>query len=293
MKFRICTDSTSNLTDELIDKYGIEMISGKASCEDGSEYTYYVRGRDYATAAKQYYDNMRRGIVYRTSLINTQVFKKFFEPFLKNGEDVLFMGMSSGLTGTCGAARIAAEEFMEKYPDRKCIVVDSLGASLGVGLLLIYAAKLRDEEDYTIEQTAKWLEDNRLKMCHLFTVDDLKYLRRGGRISGAAAAIGSVLNIKPFLRASTEGTIEALEKIRGRKKTLNAIIERVKETITDPENQIISVVHADCEEDGRYVADAIQQACHVKEIIFEYYDICSGTHVGPGALAVFYMADHR
>lgn len=293
MKYRICTDSASNLTDELIDKYGIEMISSKATYDNDKEFICYVRGRDYDETAREYYKNMREGVFYKTSLINSVDLKAFFEPFIKNGEDVLFVCMSSGLTGTFVSAKIAAEDLMEKYPDRKCIIVDSMAASLGEGLLVIKAAELRNEKNFTIEETARWLEDNKLKMCHIFTVDDLKYLKRGGRISGTAAAIASVLNIKPILKASDHGTIVTVDKIRGRKKTLNSVIDIVKNTITDPENQVISVVHADCEEDAVYVADKIREECHVKDIIMEYYDLCSGSHVGPGTIAVFYMGDHR
>lgn len=293
MKFRICTDSASNLTDELLDKYNIEMISYKAHYDDDKEFICYVRGRDYDASAKEYYENMRKGVNYKTSLINTQDFIAFFEQFLLKGEDVLFTCMSSGLSGTCGAAKIAAEELLEKYPDRKCIVVDSMAASLGEGLLAIKAAKLRDEENYTIEQAAEWIEDNRLKMCHIFTVDDLKYLKRGGRISGAAAAIGTVLNIKPVLKASDIGTIVPVTKIRGRKKTLNTLIDMVKEQITNPEEQVIALAHGDCEEEANYVADRIKEECKVKDVIIRFYDTCTGSHVGPGTIAVFFMGEHR
>ena len=293
MKFRICTDSASNLTDELIDKYGIEMISYKAHYDEGREFICYVRGRDYDASSKEYYDNMRKGVIYKTSLINAQDLAAFFEQFLSKGEDVLFVCMSSGLTGTCGSARIAAEELMEKYPDRKCIAVDSMAASLGEGLMVMELARLRDEENYTIEQAAKWLEDNRLKMCHIFTVDDLKYLKRGGRISGAAAAIASVLNIKPILKASDAGTIVSVDKIRGRKKTLNAVIDMVKEQIVNPQEQVIALAHGDCEEEAKYVAERLKEECKVKDVIIKIYDTCTGSHVGPGTIAVFFMGEHR
>lgn len=291
MSFEILTDSASNLTDDLLEKYGIHMLSCFYLIDD-VEYPCYVPGRDYAEAGREFYHKLRNKVDIKTSLINTARLIEFFEPFLQAGRDILFSPISSGLSGTFQAAQEAARQLTERYPERKCIIVDSLGASLGEGLLLCHAAKLRNG-GANIEEVQHWIEQNRLKMRQIFTVDDLHFLRRGGRLSGAAALVGSLLNIKPLLKASDKGLIAMDGKTRGRRKALDALAKNFCETVVDPAAQTIGIAHCDCEADAQYLAEKIQSTTPVGNILIRYYDLCTGAHVGPGALALFYMGEHR
>lgn len=287
----IATDSASNLTDDLLERYGIEMISFTAQL-DGKTVKCWERGRDYANASHEYYDAMRAGASACTSLINSHEFLQFFEPFLSQGMDVLYIGMSRGLTGTVTAAVHAADELKEKYPDRVCRVVDSVGASLGEGLLVIHAAKLR-EEGKNADQICDEIGQIIPHMNHLFTVDDLEYLYRGGRVSKLVKFAGSLLGIKPMLKATDAGTIELYGKCRGRKKSLETLAAQFAKTAFQPALQTVGIAHADCEQDASFLRDAITSLTGVKDVIVRHYDLCSGSHVGPGALALFFTADKR
>lgn len=287
----VVTDSASNLTDDLLDTYGIEMISFHANV-DGEDFCCWERGRDYAAASHQYYDAMRSGVMPRTALVNTQAFIELFTAILERGEDVLYIGMSAGLTGTVNAARRAAEELNERYGAQRCYVQDSVGASLGEGLLAIHAAKLaRDGADAPsiMAEIAEMIPH----MNHLFTVDDLVYLYRGGRISKFVKLAGGILGIKPLLRATDEGTIELYGKCRGRKKSLDTLAEQFAATALCPELQTIGIAHADCKEDAEYLRDRITALTGVGQVIVRHYDLCSGSHVGPGAIALFFQAEKR
>ncbi|MBO4560139.1 MAG: DegV family protein [Lachnospiraceae bacterium] len=291
MAYEIITDSASNLTKDLLDKYNLHMISYHVTL-NGSDFLCYDPERDYAEAGKHFYDSMREGATVSTSLVNTAACEDFFTPFLEQGKDIIFVGISSGLSGTVQAARIAAEDLMEDYPERKIIVIDSMGASLGEGLLVIGLSERR-AEGMTIEEAALWYEEHKMSMNHIFTVDDLKYLKKGGRISAAACIVGSILSIKPVLLASDEGKIVSFCNSRGRKKALKEIAEQTIKRIVDPEDQVIAIAHCDAPEDAEYVASLVREACPVKDVIIRYYDICTGTHVGPGTVAIFFMGQDR
>ncbi len=291
MAYEIITDSASNLTKDLLDRYNLHMISYHVTL-DGEDYLCYDPERDYAEAGKHFYDRMREGAVVSTSLVNTAAFIDYFTPFLEDGKDIIFVGISSGLSGTVQAARIAADDLTEEYPDRRIIVIDSMGASLGEGLMVIGLSERR-AEGMSIDEAAAWYEEHKMSMNHIFTVDDLKYLKKGGRISAAAAIVGSILSIKPVLLASNEGKIVSFCNARGRKKALKEIAEQTIKRIVAPEEQVISIAHCDAPEDAEYVASLVRTACPVKDVIIRYYDICTGTHVGPGTVAIFFMGQDR
>ena len=219
-------------------------------------------------------------------------FSASFEEILKNGEDILAILISSGISGTYQAAKIAADDLSEKYPERKIIVIDSLSASIGHGLLVYYAAML-EREGKTIDEVAQFVNDNRLKMVHKFTVDDLFFLKRGGRLSGGVAIIGTILQIKPLLHVNDEGKLIAQDKVNGRKKSLNNIFEEFKRNVVDPENQVVAICHGDCIDDAEYLANKIRSEFEVKDIIINYCDPVLGAHAGPGVVALFYFADKR
>ncbi len=291
MAYEIVTDSASNLTRDLLEEYDIHMVSYHVNL-DGEDYLCYDPDRDYAEAGKNFYDRMRAGAKVSTSLVNTTAIEEMIEPMLKAGRDVIFVGISSGLSGTVQAARIAAEDLSEDFPDRKVIVIDSMGASLGEGLLVIELSKLR-AQGCSIEEAASWYEAHKMDMNHIFTVDDLMYLKRGGRISTAEAIVGSILSIKPVLQASEEGTIISFCKTRGRKKALKELADQTISHIVDPQDQVIGIAHCDAPEDAELVADLVKAAVPVKDVIIRVYDICTGTHVGPGTVAIFFMGKGR
>ncbi len=291
MSYEIVTDSASNLTRDLLEKYNIHMISYHVSI-DGEDYDCYDPDRDYAAAGKEFYDKMRNGAKVSTSLVNTARFTDFFTPMLEAGKDIIFVGISSGLSGTVQAAKIAADTLEEDFPGRKVIVIDSMGASLGEGLLVIELSKLRGQ-GVSVEEAAAWYEAHKMDMNHVFTVDDLKYLQRGGRISAASAIVGSILSIKPVLQADDNGKIIAFSKMRGRKKALKEVAEQTIRHIVEPENQTIAIAHCDAPEDAEYIASLVRETCPVQDIIIRYYDICTGTHVGPGTVAIFFMGKGR
>ncbi len=291
ISYEILTDSSSNLTQDLLDKYRIKMIS-YISTINGSDFPCFDPARDEAEAGHRFYDAMREGSDVRTTLINTARFSDFFEPVLEEGRDILFVCMSGGLSGTVQAARIAAEDLLEEYPDRKIIVIDSLSASLGEGLLVLKLSRLR-AMGATIEEAARYYERKKLKMNHIFTVSDLNYLKKGGRISATEALIGNLLSIKPILKANDEGKIVAHDKVRSRRKALDYLIDMTKARITDPSRQMIGIAHCDAPMEADYIATRLKKELPVQDVIVRYYDLCTGSHVGPGTIALFFMGDNR
>ena len=289
--FDIITDSASNLTEDIVEKYNIRIISNMCRI-DGEDYICYEPGRDDEADGRFFYDKLREGADVTTSLISPGTLMEVFEESLEKGKDVLFICMSSGLTGTFQSALVAAEDLNEEYPDRKCIVIDSMSASLGEGFLAVKASKMR-ENGCSIEETQKWIEDNKLKMRHIFTVDDLKFLKKGGRISGITSLIGNVLGIKPVLYATDQGTIEMLSPVRGRKKSIKALIGDFMNYVDIDANDMIGIAHCDCKEESMIIEKAIREKYPDIEIINKVYDRLSGAHVGPGALCVFFMGKDR
>ena len=291
MSYEIMTDSSSNLTQDLLDKYRIKMIS-YISNVNGEEFPCFLPGRDEAEAGHRFYDAMREGADVQTTLINMARFTEFFEPVLKEGRDILFVCMSGGLTGTVQAARIAAEDLMEQYEGRRIVCIDSLSASLGEGLMVLKLSKLR-AAGATLDEAASYYERKKLKMNHIFTVGDLKYLKKGGRISATEAFVGNLLSIKPILKADDNGKIVIHDKVRSRRKALDYLVEMAKMRITDPARQIIGIAHCDAPMEADYIATRLKKELPVQDVIVRYYDLCTGSHVGPGTIALFFMGDNR
>lgn len=288
-KYVIVTDSSANLTKEMIEQYEVEILSLNYHV-DGKEYKGYEKGKE--TDLTQFYTMMREEKEIVTSLVNIDSAMVLFKQLLEDGKDVLYLGFSSGLSGTFQAVNMVLEELKEQYTERKIFSVDTLAAALGEGLLVYYALQNR-EDGMSIEENAAWVSDNRLKLCHWFTVDDLHFLKRGGRISSTTAVVGTVLNIKPVLHVDDEGHLVAMGKVRGRKKALDALVKNMEETVTNAEGQRIFISHGDCMEDAEYVAKKIREKWQVKDILIHVLDPVIGAHAGPGTVALFFMGSKR
>ena len=254
------------------------------------EYYSYVKGE--VTDIKKFYTMMRAGQKITTSHINRDVCTGLFESLLGSGKDILYIGFSSGLSGTYQTGHMVLEEMREKYPERKIYDVDTLAASLGEGLLVTYAARMR-EAGRSIEEVYQWLLDNRLNLCHWFTVDDLFFLKRGGRISATTALAGTVLGIKPVMHVDNEGHLVPVAKVRGRKNSLDALVAHMEQTAIEPGHQTVYITHGDCMEDAEYVADLVRKKFGVKEIVINYVDPVIGAHSGPGTVALFFIGTER
>lgn len=289
MSFKLVTDSAANLPEEMIEKYDVGILS-LSFLVDGEEFYSYIKGE--TTDLAQFYGMMRDKKDIRTSLVNLEDAMKACDAILKEGQDVLYMGFSSGLSGTYQAVSLALENLKEEYPERKILYVDTLAAALGEGLMVKYAIDLR-EEGRSIEEVYQWVLDNRLKLVHWFTVEDLFFLKRGGRVSGATAVLGTALSIKPVMHVDDEGHLIVMEKARGRKKSLDALIKHMEETVIDPEKQTVFISHGDCLEDAVYVADKIKETLHVKDVMIRILDPVIGAHSGPGTVALFFMGNKR
>lgn len=291
MLYEIITDSASNLTKDLTDRYHIHVISYTVNI-DGKDFLCYDESRDFDATGKDFYDRMRKGASVSTSLINSDSFSKCFEPFLAEGKDIVFVSISSGISGTSQAAKIAADDLKERYPDRRVAVIDTLSASLAEGLWAIRIAELR-EQGSSIDEILSYFEREKMNMNQLFTVGDLKYLKRGGRISAAEAAIGSLLSIKPILKGNELGKIVVHEKVRSRQRSLQALADHTIVRLVNPSEEYVAIAHCDAPEDAQFVAEAIRARCPVKEFIIRCYDLCTGAHVGPGTIAIFFFGQDR
>lgn len=288
--FDIVVDSAANLTDELIDKYNMKVASLTVSI-DGTEMESYVKGQSTNETAKNFYAAMREDKPTKTTLVNADKIINLVEPSFKEGKDVLFVSLSSTISGTCGQAKFAADELKNAYPDRKMLIFDSYNAGLGEGLFAVYAAKLA-EIGYSIDECYEWMETNKFKMNSVFTVSSLKYLKRGGRISATLAIAGTLLNIKPVLWADEKGRMVPMCNERGRKKALLKLADTFASNVVDPENQIVAIAHADCEEDAETLKQMIIER-GAKDIVVTMFEICTGSHVGPGSIALFFLGKER
>lgn len=289
MNFEIFTDSSANLTDELIDKHNINVVS-LVFIVNGKEYISYTKGGD--NNLQKFYTMLRQKSTLSTSCVNEQTFYDTFEDTLKKGKDILYIGFSSALSGTYNSAHNALENLKLKYPKQKIMDIDTLGASLGQGLLVLYAAIYRSNGQ-SIEQVHKWLEDNKLKLCHYFTVDDLFFLFRGGRVKSSSYLVANLINIKPIMHMDDFGRLVATGKVIGRTKSLNTIANMVVRDIINPENQILCITHGDCIDDVEYLKKRILDKIKVKEIIINYVDPVVGAHSGPGTIAIFFLGSKR
>ena len=289
MSFTIITDSCANLTSKQISDYGLKIVPLTYTVGD-TEYLGYTPGvePDY----KSFYSLMREKEHVKTSLVSYDRVEEMLNNVLGSGEDVLYITFSSALSGTYQVVKNCIEDIAPSYPDRKVMLVDSLCASMGQGLFVKYAAEKRNE-GLSLEETAKWLEENKLNFVHLFTVDDLFFLKRGGRLSGTVAIVGTLLNIKPLLHVDNEGKLVSTGKARGRKASINELIAKMGENGENLNEQEIFISHADCLEDAEYAANRIKELYGVKNVVINYIDPVIGSHSGPGTLAIFYLGTER
>lgn len=282
---QLFTDTSANLPVEIIDEYGIEVVPFSYTI-DGVE---YISEREFD--GKSFYSAMRAGSEVKTSMVNAGTFIERFKTALDAGKDVLYIGMSGGISGTANAALMAKQELDEEYPDRKIIVIDTLAASLGEGLFVIKAAEqLKDGVALdAIEENIRAQVPN---MCQSFTVDDLKYLKNTGRVSGAAAIIGNVLSIHPILIGDYEGKIVVKAKVRGMKRTLDALAERYAELALS-KTETIGIAHADNEEGKAYLVQRLRDKGLTGKCLSVCYEPVTGSHVGPGTVALFFFGTDR
>lgn len=284
--FRIVTDSCCDFPTELYATMGLTYAP--LSVDFRGE----VKDDSNGDHLKELYDGLRAGENAVTSAANPQRWSQCMEPILEAGEDVLAMAFSSGLSTTYQSAVIAAEELREKYPQRKIAVVDTLSASLGEGLLVWYACKKRDA-GWTLEDTHRWVEENKLHLCHWFTVEDLMYLKRGGRVSATTALVGTMLKIKPVMHMDDEGHLINVGKVRGRRASIDAMVKKAVELGEGYDNSTMFIVHGDCIEDAKYLESQIREKCGVQDVLISYVGAVIGSHSGPGTLALFFLGDHR
>ena len=286
MSYQIITDSCCDFTKEMYEKLGLVVAPLMVN----------FRGQTYPDrndeSLKDMYAGLRTGEVATTSAANPEQWQELMEPYLQKGEDLLVLVFSSGLSTTYQSACMAAEELKSSYPDRTISVVDSLCASLGEGLLAYYACRKRDE-GLSLQELTQWLLDNRLHLCHWFTVDDLMYLKRGGRVSAATAIMGTMLSIKPVLHVDNEGHLINVGKARGRKASIQAMARKVAELGGGYDNATMFISHGDCPEDAEYLAGLLREQYGVKEVYINYVGAVIGSHSGPGTLALFFMGEHR
>jgi DegV family protein with EDD domain len=290
MDFQIVTDSSSNLTEEIIEQYGL-LVLPLTFMIDGENYHSYLEGQH--VDLQQFYTMMREGKVITTSLPNIGDAQESIRRVLDAGRDILYLGFSSGLSGTYEAIDLLLRALAIEYPDRKIYTIDTLAASGGEGLLVWHAIQhaLAGE---SIEQVRDWVEENKLHLAHWFTVDDLMFLFRGGRVSRTSAWAGTLLNIKPVMHVDDEGHLIPLDKVRGRKKSLNALVDHMAQTANQPiDQQMVFITHGDCIDDAQYVADQVKSRFGVKDVIINYVDPVIGAHSGPGTMALFFLASQR
>ena len=282
----IVTDSSADLSAELLERYNVVSIPLAVTME-GEE---PVPNNKIDT--KAFYAFLRGKKGAKTSAVAIETFKEVFKTYLDEGKDVLYLGFSSGLSGTYNAGFIAAKELSEEYPERTVATVDTLCASLGQGLLVYHATKRRDE-GASLEEVRAWVEENKLNLVHLFTVDDLFFLKRGGRVSAVTAVAGSALGIKPIMHVDNDGHLVKIGIKRGRRASLDELCNRMKEIAFDPAKQTVFISHGDCEEDANYLADRIRETMGVQNFMIDYVGPVIGAHSGPGTMALFFLGKER
>ena len=286
MSYKIITDTCCDFPAHMYEELNLGVVP----------LSVLYKGQYYNSYSEQWlkdmFDGLRSGEKATTSAVNPEGWAAVIEPALAAGQDALILTFSSGLSGTCQSAVIAAGELAEKYPDRKIRVVDTLCASLGQGLLVWYACKKRDE-GLSLDELTAWVEENKLHLCHWFTVDDLMYLKRGGRVSAATALVGTMLQIKPVLHVDNEGHLINVGKARGRKASIEALAKKMGETALPGANDTVFICHGDCQADADYLASLVKEKYGVKEVFIYYVGAVIGSHSGPGTLALFYLGEHR
>ncbi|MGI6315843.1 MAG: DegV family protein [Christensenellales bacterium] len=288
--FVIVTDSSCDLPEDTIRDLDLTVLPLSVFVGD-TKYVNYPDERDISYPA--FYQLLRDGSPTKTSAVNTQEFLEVFTPISEKGKDILYLGFSSALSGTCSAGAMALKELSSRFPEGKFFAVDSLSASLGQGLLVWHCVQEK-RKGKTIEQVRDYAEEAKFHLCHWFTVDDLKHLKRGGRVSAATALVGTLLNIKPILHMDDEGRLIPVGKVRGRKASIRALVEKMQKLAVDPAEQTVFICHGDCREDAETAAKMIRETMGVKkDILIHYTGMVIGSHSGPGTLSLFFMGTHR
>ena len=285
-EFVIVSDSTVDLPKEYLQSKQVPIIS----------LSYIMDGVTYeemdGLSHKEFFEKLRAGSLPTTSQINPEQAREALEPFAKEGKDILYIGFSSGLSGSYNSVRMAAEDLKEESPDINIIAIDSLCACMGEGLLLYKALELK-EHGMSMEEIAKWVEANKLHICHNVTVDDLNHLHRGGRISKTTAVVGSMIKIKPIIHMSDEGKLVVIGKERGRKKSLVSIVDRMEKQMQGYDNDIVMITHGDCIEDAEFVKKQVEERFGIHNVMINGIGSVIGSHTGAGVVAVFFMGDKR
>ncbi|HIR02836.1 MAG: DegV family protein [Acutalibacteraceae bacterium] len=285
----IITDANTDLTPQMVEELEIAVMPMQFSIL-GKDYLLYPDNREMDI--KEFYDLLRKGNMAATAQLNPNDIIQAFTPYLEEGKDLIYIAFSSGLSGTYASARMAKDELCRLFPKRKIIIVDSLAASMGEGLLVWHAVRQK-RAGLDIEQLEQWVLDNRNHLCHWFTVDDLHHLKRGGRVSSATAVIGSALGIKPVLHVDDQGHLIPVKKVRGRRQSLDALVDMMQQTAVDPKRQTVFISHGDALDDARYVEKRVRDAFKCKDIHINYIGPVIGTHSGPGTVALFFMGTHK
>ena len=290
MNFEILTDSSCNLPEETIEKLGLNIVSLSYIMGDEEEKRSYVKGQVFDL--KGFYDALKAKIPAKTSQVTPEQAREVCRPILEAGKDLLYVGFSSGLSGTYNAVRLALEEFKDEFTDRKIYFVDTLAASAGQAHLVLEACKMRDEGK-SIEETHAWIEENKMKLCHFFTVDDLWHLQRGGRVSAGKALVGTMLSVKPVLIINNEGKLVPVGKAKGRKKSLDYLLEKMEQKIDTTAGNKVYIIHSDALADAEYLSEKVLEKHKDLETVTVYLEPVIGTHTGPGVCALVFMGDER
>ncbi|HIQ80423.1 MAG TPA: DegV family protein [Candidatus Scatavimonas merdigallinarum] len=285
----IVTDANTDLTPQMVEELEIAVMPMQFSIL-GKNYLLYPDNREMDI--KEFYDLIRKGNMAATAQLNPNDIIQAFTPYLEEGKDLIYIAFSSGLSGTYASACMAKDELCRLFPQRKIVIVDSLAASMGEGLLVWHAVGQK-RAGLDIEQLAQWVLDNRNHLCHWFTVDDLHHLKRGGRVSSATAVIGSALGIKPVLHVDDQGHLIPIKKVRGRKQSLDALVDMMRQTAFDPKEQTVFISHGDALDDARYVEKRVRDTFKCRDIHINYIGPVIGTHSGPGTVALFFMGTHK
>lgn len=287
-KFLITTDTTSDLPLDYVRHNNLHVVPLYYSFND------VIYGDENNLEPKEFYELMRNGDMPMTMAVNPDKVNSIFISLIEEGYDILHIAFSSALSGSYNIAAVAARDLMEEYPDAKITVIDSLSASLGEGLLIHKALSLQ-AEGKTMEEIIHWLEQYKLNLCHMFTVDDLFHLHRGGRLSKAAAIIGTLIHVKPVLHINDDGKLIPLQNVRGRKKALNTLVDEMEKRISEYKgaNDTIFISHGDCIEDAEYVANKVKERFGIENILINYVSPTIGCHSGPGTVALFFMGNNR
>lgn len=288
-QYILATDACSDLPLDVVKQHDIAIVPMLLEIE-GKNYSHNLEEKHLKL--KDFYDQLRDKKVSRTSLVNVGEFVQFFTELLKQGKDILYIALSSALSGTYQSAMMAIDMLKDDYPNQRIVAVDTLSASLGEGYLVWRAALLK-KEGKLLNEVVEWLEANKYRLRHLFTVEELGTLKRGGRLSGTAAFFGTLLGVKPILHVTRDGKLDVLKKSVGRKKSLTEMIEVMKDQIVAPEEQTIFIAHGDCLEEAKEVGGLINASMNVKDLFFSYIGPVIGSHSGPGTIAVFFMGKER